>query len=183
VAFGGAYRRETYEIVAGETASWINGGHLSQDSAAAPPGDPPPLAPAGSSVFSGFSPSDASKNSRNNVGAYLELESGLTKQVLLNVAGRYEHYSDFGSRVTGKAALRVQPSKQLVLRAAASTGFRAPGLPQSFFSHVTTNFIAGSLVEIGNFPVGNPASRLFGAQPLKDETSVNLSGGVGRQTR
>jgi iron complex outermembrane receptor protein len=112
------------------------------------------------------------------VGAYLELESSLTKQVLLNVAGRYEHYSDFGSRVTGKAALRVQPSKQLVLRAAASTGFRAPGLAQSFFSHVTTNFIAGNLVEIGNFPVGNPASRLFGAQPLRDETSVNLSGGV-----
>ena len=174
VAFGGAYRRETYQIVAGETASWINGGHLSQDSVATP-GD---LAPAGSSVFSGFSPSDASDHSRNNVGAYLELESGLTKQVLLNVAGRYEHYSDFGSRVTGKAALRVQPSKQLVIRGAASTGFRAPGLAQSWFSHVTTNFIAGSLVEIGNFPVSHPASRLFGAQPLKEETSVNLSGGM-----
>jgi iron complex outermembrane receptor protein len=177
VAFGGAYRRETYEIVAGETASWINGGHLSQDSAAAAPGDLP-LAPAGSSVFSGFSPSDASNNSRNNVGAYLDLESNLTKQVLLNVAGRYEHYSDFGSRVTGKAAVRFQPGKQLVLRAAASTGFRAPGLAQSFFSHVTTNFILGNLVEIGNFPVSHPASVLFGAQPLKEETSVNLSGGV-----
>jgi iron complex outermembrane recepter protein len=174
VAFGGAYRRETYEIIAGETASWINGGHLSQDSAA----NPGALAPAGSSVFAGFSPSDASKNSRNNVGAYLELESGLTKQVLLNVAGRYEHYSDFGSRVTGKAALRVQPSKQLVIRGAASTGFRAPGLAQSWFSHVTTNFILGNLVEIGNFPVSHPASVLFGAQPLRDETSVNFSGGV-----
>jgi iron complex outermembrane receptor protein len=174
VAFGGAYRRETYEIDAGERASWINGGHLSQDSVA----NPGALAPAGSSVFSGFSPTDASKNSRNNVGTYLELESGLTQQVLLNVAGRYEHYSDFGSRVTGKAALRVQPSKQLVLRAAASTGFRAPGLAQSWFSHVTTNFIAGSLVEVGNFPVSNRASRVFGAQPLRDETSVNLSGGL-----
>jgi iron complex outermembrane receptor protein len=170
VAFGGAYRRETYEIVAGETASWINGGHLDQGGV--------DLAPAGSSVFGGFSPSDVSKNSRNNVGAYLELESGLTKQVLLNVAGRYEHYSDFGSRVTGKAALRVQPSKQLVIRGAASTGFRAPGLAQSWFSHVTTNFILGSLVEIGNFPVSHPASVLFGAQPLRDETSINLSGGV-----
>jgi iron complex outermembrane recepter protein len=174
VAFGGVYRRETYEIVAGETASWINGGHLSQDSVNTP-GD---LAPAGSSVFSGFSPTDASDNSRNNVGAYLDLESNLTTQVLLNVAGRYEHYSDFGSRVTGKTALRFQPSRQLVLRAAASTGFRAPGLAQSWFSHVTTNFIAGSLVEIGNFPVSHPASVLFGAQPLKEETSVNLSGGV-----
>jgi iron complex outermembrane recepter protein len=170
VAVGAVYRRETYDIVAGETASWINGGHLDQDSAA--------LAPAGSSVFSGFSPTDASSNSRNNVGAYLDLESNLTRQVLVNIAGRYEHYSDFGSRVTGKAALRVQPSKQLVFRAAASTGFRAPGLAQSWFSHVTTNFIAGSLVEIGNFPVSHPASRLFGAQPLKEETSVSLSGGV-----
>ncbi|MDQ3222705.1 MAG: TonB-dependent receptor, partial [Gemmatimonadota bacterium] len=170
VAFGGAYRRETYEIVAGETASWINGGNLDQDGVE--------LAPAGSSVFSGFSPSDVSKNSRNNVGAYVELESGLTKQVLLNVASRYEHYSDFGSRVTGKAALRFQPSQQLVFRAAASTGFRAPGLAQSFFSHVTTNFILGNLVEVGNFPVSHPASRLFGAQPLKEETSVNLSGGL-----
>jgi iron complex outermembrane recepter protein len=170
VAVGAVYRRETYDIVAGETASWINGGHLDQDSAA--------LAPAGSSVFSGFSPTDASSNARNNVGAYLDLESNLTRQVLVNIAGRYEHYSDFGSRVTGKAALRVQPSKQLVFRAAASTGFRAPGLAQSWFSHVTTNFIAGSLVEIGNFPVSHPASRLFGAQPLKEETSVSLSGGV-----
>jgi iron complex outermembrane receptor protein len=175
VAFGGVYRRETYKIVAGETASWINGGHLAQDSATA---DPTGLAPAGSSVFSGFSPSDASDNSRNNVGAYLDLESNLTQQVLLNIAGRYEHYSDFGSRVTGKAAVRVQPSKQLVLRGAASTGFRAPGLAQSWFSHITTNFIAGSLVEVGNFPVTNRASRIFGAQPLRDETSVNLSGGV-----
>ena len=170
VAFGGAYRRENYEIVAGETASWVNGGHLDQAGA--------DLAPAGSSVFSGFSPSDASENSRNNVGAYLELESGLTQQVLLNVAGRYEHYSDFGSRVTGKAAVRFQPSKQLVFRAAGSTGFRAPGLAQSWFSHVTTNFILGNLVEVGNFPVSHPASVLFGAQPLKEETSVNFSGGL-----
>jgi iron complex outermembrane receptor protein len=174
VALGGVYRRETYEVVAGETASWINGGHLAQDSVATP-GD---LAPAGSSVFSGFSPTDASNNSRNNVGGYLDLESNLTKQVLLNVAGRYEHYSDFGSRVTGKMALRFQPSKQLVLRGAASTGFRAPGLAQSWFSHVTTNFILGNLVEVGNFPVSNRASRIFGAQPLRDETSVNFSGGV-----
>jgi iron complex outermembrane recepter protein len=175
VALGAVYRRETYEIVAGETASWINGGHLAQDSATP---EPTGLAPAGSSVFSGFSPSDASNNSRNNVGVYLDLESNLTRQVLLNIAGRYEHYSDFGSRVTGKTALRVQPTKQLVFRAAASTGFRAPGLAQSWFSHVTTNFIAGSLVEVGNFPVTNRASRIFGAQPLRDETSVNLSGGV-----
>jgi len=170
VAVGAAYRHETYEIVAGETASWINGNHLAQDSSGP--------APAGSSVFAGFSPSDASDHSRNNFGTYLDLETNLTSQVLANVAGRYENYSDFGSKVTGKLALRFQPSKRLVLRGAASTGFRAPGLSQSFFSHTTTNFIGGQLLEIGNFPVDNPASRIFGAKPLKEESSVNLSAGL-----
>ncbi len=169
VAVGAAYRREEFEIVAGETASWINGGHLAQDSGG--------LAPAGSSVFPGFAPSDASKHSRSNVGAYVDLEGQISSQVLANVAGRFESYSDFGERFTGKVALRFQPSPRFVLRGAASTGFRAPGLAQSFFSHTTTNVIGGQFVEVGNFPVDNRASRIFGAKPLKDETSVNLSGG------
>lgn len=172
VAIGAAFRRESFKIEAGERASWINGGHLAQDSASGGG-----LAPAGSSVFPGFSPSDASDHSRSNVGVYLDLESQLTSQILANVAGRFESYSDFGERFTGKVALRFQPSPRFVLRGAASTGFRAPGLSQSFFSHTTTNVIGGQFVEVGNFPVDNRASRIFGAQPLKDETSVNLSGG------
>lgn len=169
VAIGAAFRRESYKIEPGEKASWINGGHVAQD------GSGP--APAGSSVFPGFSPTDASDHSRTNVGTYLDLESNLSSQVLADVAGRFEHYSDFGSRVTGKLALRYQPEKRFVLRGAASTGFRAPGLSQSFFSHTTTNFLGGKLVEVGNFPVDNRASKIFGAKPLKEETSVNLSGG------
>jgi len=63
-------------------------------------------------------------------------------------------------------------------RGAASTGFRAPNLAQSWYSHTTTAIQNGVLVEIGNFPVTNRASRIFGAKPLKEETSVNLSGGL-----
>lgn len=172
VAIGAAYRRESFKIDAGETASWINGGHLAQDSATGGG-----RAPAGSSVFPGFAPSDASDHSRSNVGAYVDLESQLSDQILANVAGRFESYSDFGEKFTGKLALRFQPTPRFVVRGAASTGFRAPGLAQSFFSHTTTNVIGGQFVEVGNFPVDNDASRIFGAQPLKDETSVNLSAG------
>ena len=172
VAIGAAYRRESFKIGAGETASWINGGHLAQDSASGGG-----RAPAGSSVFPGFAPSDASDHSRSNVGAYVDLESQLSDQILANVAGRFESYSDFGEKLTGKLALRFQPSPRFVVRGAASTGFRAPGLAQSFFSHTTTNVIGGQFVEVGNFPVDNRASRIFGAQPLKDETAVNLSAG------
>jgi iron complex outermembrane recepter protein len=173
VAIGAAYRHETYQIIAGDSASWINGGHLAQDSVA----NPGTLAPAGSSGFPGFAPTDASNNNRNNFGTYLDLETNLSQQLLVNVAGRYENYSDFGDRVTGKAAVRFQPTKRFVLRGAANTGFRAPGLPQSFFSHTTTNFIGGQLVEVGNFPVDNHASKVFGAKPLKEETSYNFSAG------
>ncbi|MBK8005783.1 MAG: TonB-dependent receptor [Gemmatimonadetes bacterium] len=170
VAFGLAARREQYEIVAGERASWINGNHQAQDSSGA--------APAGSSVFAGFSPTDASKNDRSNVGAYLDLETDLSPQFLANVAGRYEHYSDFGSQLTGKLALRYQPSRRLVVRGAASTGFRAPSLAQSYFSHVTTSYIAGQLVEVGNYPVNSPAARALGSKKLREEHSLNLSGGL-----
>ena len=182
VALGAAFRRESFKIDAGERASWINGNHLAQDSAGADgiwgtPDDDSLPAPAGSSVFPGFAPTDASDHSRTNVGAYLDLESQLTKQFLANVAGRFEHYSDFGQRFTGKLALRFQPTQRLALRAAASTGFRAPGLAQSYFSHTTTNVIGGKFVQVGNFPVDNRASRIFGAKPLKEETSVNFSAG------
>ncbi|HXW97998.1 MAG TPA: TonB-dependent receptor, partial [Gemmatimonadales bacterium] len=113
-----------------------------------------------------------------NVGVYADLESQLTREFLVDVAGRFEHYSDFGSRMTGKVAAKFQPTRRFLVRAAASTGFRAPGLAQSYFSHTTTNFIGGQLIEVGNFPVTNRAARIFGAKPLKEETSVNLSGGV-----
>jgi iron complex outermembrane recepter protein len=169
VALGAAFRREEFTITAGERASWINGGHLAQDSSGP--------APAGSSVFPGFAPSDASSHSRTNVGAFVDLESELSPQFLANVAGRFENYSDFGSSFNGKLALRFQPSQRFVLRGAASTGFRAPGLSQSYFSHTTTNVIGGQFVEVGNFPVDNHASQIFGAKPLKEETSVNLSAG------
>lgn len=169
VAIGAAFRREMYEVVAGERASYINGYHLTSDSSA--------IAQGGSSVFQGFAPSDASLNHRTNVGGYVDLETNLTSKLLANAAGRYENYSDFGNKVTGKLAARYQATPQFVLRGAASTGFRAPGLAQSWYSHTTTAIQNGTLVEIGNFPVTNRASRIFGAKPLKEETSTNLSAG------
>jgi len=169
LAVGAAFRRERYQIIRGEYASYVQGGHLNQfgDSAV-----------RGSQVFAGFRPSNESNSDRTNFGAYAELETNLTKQFLANVAGRFEHYSDFGSVVTGKAALRYQPSPRLTFRAAGSTGFRAPGLSQLHFSKIITNVISGQFEEVGVFPVSDPTAKLLGAKPLKEETSVNLSGGL-----
>ncbi len=170
LAFGVAFRRERYAIRAGELASYLNGFHLDQDSA--------DVAPAGSSVFPGFTPSDASDRSRTNFGIYADAETDLTPQLLANVAGRFESYSDFGGRLTGKVAVRYQPSQRLTFRAAASTGFRAPGLSQIAFGKVTTNVIAGEFIDVGVFPVDHPAALALGSRPLEEETAFNFSGGV-----
>jgi iron complex outermembrane recepter protein len=171
-AFGAAFRRERYAIRPGEVASYINGFHLRQDSS--------DVARGGSQVFAGFTPDDASDEHRTNFGVYADAEANLSSQVLADVAARFETYSDFGERLTGKVAVRYQPSQRVTLRAAASTGFRAPGLSQEFFSKVkgVTNVIAGQAVDIGILPVDHPASLALGSKPLKEETSFNFSAGV-----
>ena len=174
-AFGAAFRRERYVIRAGEPASYINGGHLAQDSAAA---EPSGVAPSGSSGFPGFTPGDTTDRHRNNYGLYADAETNLTPQVLADVAGRFEKYSDFGSRLTGKAAVRFQPTPRLTLRASAGTGFRAPGLSQVAFRKVVTNVIAGEFIEVGIFPADDPAALALGSKPLQEETSFNFSGGL-----
>ena len=170
LAFGAAFRRERYAIRAGELASYVNGFHFDQDSA--------DVAPAGSSVFPGFTPSDATDRHRTNFGVYADAETNLSDKVLANIAGRFETYSDFGERLTGKAAVRFQPSQRVTLRAAIGTGFRAPGLSQVAFGKVTTNVIGGQFIDFGIFPVDHPASLALGSRPLKDETAVNFSGGL-----
>jgi len=170
LAFGATFRRETYKIRAGEPASWVNGFHLDQDSAA--------VAPAGSSGFPGFTPDNATERDRNNFGLYADAETDLTPKLLANVAARFESYSDFGEQISGKLALRFQPSRRVVFRAAAGTGFRAPGLSQVSFNKVVTNVIADEFVEVGIFPVDHPAALALGARPLKEESSINLSAGL-----
>ena len=174
VALGAAFRNERYQIGAGELASYINGFYPAQDG-----GD----APSGSQVFPGFRPADETNSDRNNVGAYVELEGDLVPRLLANVAARFEHYSDFGNKLTGKLAMRLQPTPRLTLRSAISTGFRAPSLNQSFYSSVVTNFQADATTgnpvayDIGIFPVNSREARALGAQPLKPESSINFSAG------
>src|SRR5947207_1509871 len=168
VAVGASFRREEYGIRRGELASYVDGNHLSPDSSEDRPY---------SQVFPGFRPADESQSHRTNAAGYADLEANLARSFLANVAGRFEHYSDFGSLFTGKLAFRLQPSSKLTVRAAGSTGFRAPGISQSHFSHVNTNVIAGKVTDVLIVPVADSAARLFGSKPLRAEKSVNLSAG------
>lgn len=70
----------------------------------------------------------ATSASRNIYAVYSELSLPFMKDVELTAAARYDKYSDFGGSFNPRLALRVQPSKELLLRASAGTGFRAPTL-------------------------------------------------------
>ena len=173
VAFGAEFRREGYQLQAGEPDSYADGGVPASNGARAVPG---------AQVFPGFRPSNEADTSRSNTALYLDLEGDVASRLRVGVAGRFEHYSDFGSNLDGKLTLRLQAHQDFVIRAAASTGFRAPSLAQSNFSAVSTNFInipgQGTVpVEVGTFAVASPVARALGATDLKPEDSVHLTAG------
>ncbi|MGQ0538820.1 MAG: TonB-dependent receptor, partial [Gemmatimonadaceae bacterium] len=173
VAVGAEIRRDHYRIEEGERDSYRDGGVRILDGPSAGQ-----LAAVGAQVFPGFRPSDSVSEDRYNLAGYLDVEAPLSSAFLLGVAVRAEDYSDFGSQLTGKVAARLELSKAVALRGAVSNGFRAPSLGQSWFSSTATNFIGGVPFENRTFPVSSDVAKALGAQDLKAETSINLSGGV-----
>jgi iron complex outermembrane recepter protein len=175
-AIGAEFRLDKYEILAGDDASWIDGGQRILDG---PNANSATALPApGAQGFPGFRPADEQDESRNNYAVYVDFESDLTRRFLLGLAGRFEDYSDFGSTTTGKLTARFAITPQIAMRGALNTGFRAPSLGQSFFSSTATNLVAGQFLEIRTFPVSSAGAAALGAKPLKPEKSVNGSLGV-----
>ncbi len=74
IAFGSEARSETYQIIAGDTASYTK---------------------EGSNSFPGIRAENARTNSRFNLGAYLDVTYDITKDFLIEGAVRAEKYSDF----------------------------------------------------------------------------------------
>jgi Outer membrane receptor proteins, mostly Fe transport len=176
VAIGVEARRESYGIEAGEPDSYRDGGvGVLDDKSTAPKGS---ATVPGSQVFAGFRPTDASDHSRTNIGGYVDLEANLLKNLLVGLAGRTEHYSDFGSTTNGKASARFEFYPGYAIRGAVSTGFRAPSLGQEFFSSTATNLLNNVLIENRTFPVESDVAKALGASPLKPEKSVNSSIGL-----
>jgi iron complex outermembrane receptor protein len=185
LAMGVEARRDAYSITAGEPDSWRNGGvrlPLGTPGCTAPTaadtaaGGCP--APSGAQVFPGFRPANVVDESREAVGAFIDLEANVTDKLLASLAVRAEDYSDFGSNVSGKIAARYDFSDTVAVRTSYSTGFRAPSLQQQYFATTSTNFINGVPFDITTFPATDPVARALGAKPLDSEDSTNVSVGV-----
>ena len=100
---------------------------------------------------------------------------------MATVAGRYEDFSDFGSNFSWRVAARLQMTDSWVLRGSAGTGFRAPTPGQISSIRVATAALGNEPVTRGIFPPQDPASQIFGATPLQDETSTQYTLGVAYQ--
>ncbi len=178
VVGGAELRHENYSIDAGQPESYILGPEVTSAGE--------PKAP-GSQVFPGFRPTDESSESRQAAALYAGVESQPTARTNVDLGARFEQYSDFGSTLIGKVAGRLAVLKaadhELALRGSASTGFRAPGLQQIWYSTVATNFVNDpvtgepSPIEIQISPNRSPVAEAFQVPRLKEETSVNFSGG------
>jgi iron complex outermembrane receptor protein len=169
VAVGIEARREGYDLHAGEPDSYRDGNLILPNGSRAAPG---------AQVFPGFRPNNATEAHRNAVGAFVDLEANLTDKLLASVAVRGEHYSDFGSNLSGKLAARYDFTRAFALRGSVQNGFRAPSLQQQNFTSTSTNFINGVPFEITTFKPTDPVAAALGAQPLKAEKSTNYSLGA-----
>ncbi|HEV7242967.1 MAG TPA: TonB-dependent receptor [Thermoanaerobaculia bacterium] len=165
VAAGLEYRRENYEIFAGEPGSY---GDF----------DGPGGGNAGSQGFPGFQPVDEVDADRNSKAAYVDLEFRTTPKLLLTGALRGEDYNDFGNTVNGKVSFAYAANTALNLRGSASTGFRAPSLHQRYFSSTFTDFIAGEAADVKLARNDSELARLVGIPALKEEESLNFSLGL-----
>ena len=76
----------------------------------------------GSNGFTGFPPAIAGTNNRGSYAAYVDLETNLTKDLLVGVAGRYEDFETFGDTLNGKFNTRWQATSMMALRGSISTG-------------------------------------------------------------
>jgi len=172
IGLGGEFRYEKYTIYKGEEASYksyhpTNFYYPSINDSLSP-------AP-GSQGFPGFSPSDVINKSRTNVSAYADAELNVTKKWLLDIALRFENYSDFGFVNTSKIATRYKFSNKFSVRGSISTGFRAPSLQQINFSNTLTSFSGGELVQSRIARNGDDITKSAGIPDLKQETSINTS--------
>jgi iron complex outermembrane receptor protein len=152
-AFGAELRDESYTIFAGDPLSlYIEGGQS----------------------FPGYAESDAGTINRLAKGVYANVIVFPVENWTIDLAGRFENYSDFGDAWIGKITTRYDFSPQFAVRATASTGFRAPTLAESGYSSTNVAPTSATLQLAPSSP--GSASAGFGA--LGPEESMNFSAGV-----
>jgi iron complex outermembrane receptor protein len=166
-AAGTEFRSEVFEQVAGDPASYMAGPDKATKE-------------IGANGREGFSPETAGKWNRTNVGIYAELESDLTKSILVGAAIRGENYSDFGTDFTYKVNSRIKIVEPVSIRGSFSRGFRAPSITQAHYSNYSNISFDNDGNSIINpiIPATSELASKLGINGLDKETSIDISYGV-----
>jgi iron complex outermembrane receptor protein len=188
-ATGAEFRWDQLQIVAGQPESYIDGGY--REPAGFPGGNANPalavVNQAGAQGVSGFGPTSAGVFSRTNVSLYANVEQKVVDNWDVALAGRYEHYSDFGDAETYKVSSRYEVIPGFALRGTISSGFKAPSLQQEHYASASTIGVilppatTTSLYPVQLLPPSATAAKALGATPLRPETSTNYSLGFTAQ--
>ncbi|CAN5124957.1 TonB-dependent receptor [soil metagenome] len=167
VAAGAQWHHEKFRVIAGEPASYQAGVLATQGFT------------VGEDAYAGYSPDIAGTRSRSNTSLYLDLETNPIKALDLGAAVRYEHFTDFGSKVTYKLSGLFHATKTIGLRSTYATGFHAPSPGQQAYTGLGQELTAsGTLVQTGVISSDNPIAVAVGGRPLQPETSKSLGAGV-----
>ena len=160
-AIGTEYRVEDYQITPGERGSWEQG----------------PLSDltVGTSGVPGHSIDDSGQ--WDSASIYIDLEADIVENWLVNVAARYDKFSDFGETTNGKIATRYEFMDNYSFRGSISTGFRAPTPGQANTINTQTGFQGIDPIIIKTQPADSAAAQYFGAENLTPEESTNYSFG------
>lgn len=139
------------------------------------PGEPASYYGAGAASFPGYNPAvNTGTYDRNAYSGFVNFILEPTDNWIVDLAGRYESYSDFGDQTVGKITSRYNITDWLAFRGTASTGFRAPTLGEGFYSAVNVGPTSASPQLQPN---GAGAAALGFGGGLQPETSKNFSAG------
>lgn len=116
---------------------------------------------------------------RQVAAGFVELDIPVVDNLNVNLAGRYDHYDDFGSAWSPKLAFHYVLGDDWLLRGSWSKGFRAPSLPEIAESNTISY---GSVID-PNDPIDPGARRGFtqirsGNANLDAERSTNINAGI-----
>ncbi|HEA16613.1 MAG TPA: ligand-gated channel protein [Pseudoalteromonas prydzensis] len=177
LSFGGEYRKENYEIVPGDEASYACG--LANNNILYPSvNNPNIVAECGFQAYNGLRPEASNKQGRDSYAFYVDAETMITDAWNISGALRYEDFADAGDDIIGKLASRYELNDDFAVRGAVSTGFRAPSLQQSAYTAFTTNLnSAGELEQSFIAKAGSDLPVALGVESLELESSKNVSFG------
>ena len=128
----------------------------------------------GAAILPRLRDNHAGTHSRKNYAGYIDFALAPIEALQLDVAGRAEHYTDFGDTQIGKITARYDFSPQIGIRGTISTGFRAPTIAEEFYTAVNVSPTSATV----QLPADSAAAKLLGLHNLKPETSTSYSAGI-----